>query len=272
MQRYECFAYLHTFLHHRRIFERIRRVRSTVRPKTLISVINWSLIRRVKPDRVVTRIKMYRCTSVPLTNESNTSLSSRPWVDQQSSVPCLIIAFGKLGKTAKIFPGKQINFLVICTWETWPPSGYNFQETMFTVLPIFGKYLPGNNVYCFAHLWEIFALELETLFTALPTFGKYLKHCLLLCPPLGNIWNIVYWFAHQLEIFAGKQFFLLCPPLGNIRFEIEMFSDLPTTEEYDLKIMFSREIHDIHTLFIALRLLTTNTTIIKATNINTTTI
>jgi hypothetical protein len=51
-----------------------------------------------------------------------------------------------------------------------------------------------------------------------------------------------------------------------------MFSDLPTTEEYDLKIMFSREIHDIHTLFIALRLLTANTTIIKATNINATTI
>jgi hypothetical protein len=75
-----------------------------------------------------------------------------------------------------------------------------------------------------------------------------------------------------LEIFAGKQFFLLCPPLGNIRFEIEVFSDLPTTEEYDLKILFSREIHDIHTLFIALRLLTTNTTIIKATNISATTI
>jgi hypothetical protein len=92
----------------------------------------------------------------------------------------------------------------------------------------------GNIVYCFARLWEIFALQLEILFTALPTFGKYLPG------------NIVYWFAHQWEIFAGKQFFLLCGPLGNIRFEIEVFSDLTTTEEYDLKIMFSREIHDIH--------------------------
>jgi hypothetical protein len=102
-------------------------------------------------------------------------------------VPCLIIAFGKLVKTAKIFPGKQTNFLVICTWETWPPSRSNFKETMFPVSPIFGEYFPGNNVYWFVHLWEMFALELETLFTALPTFGKYLKHCLLVCPPLGNI-------------------------------------------------------------------------------------
>jgi hypothetical protein len=58
---------------------------------------------------------------------------------------------------------------------------------MFPVSPIFGEYLPGSNVYWFVHLWEMFALELETLFTALPTFGKYLKHCLLVCPSIGNI-------------------------------------------------------------------------------------